>query len=93
MPSQADNHVVAAAFAHERDAAYAVRLISSFAGDVRFTLRRVLGERGDVEMVVLEATLACQDMVARVGTVMQGTHGVLVPPEVIKPASRRSVAS
>jgi hypothetical protein len=76
------SRVVSGAFAVERDASYAMRLISSIADhDIRYTLRRVIGERGDVQMVVKE----------RVETAMQGAHGVIVPPEVIAASAARAV--
>jgi hypothetical protein len=48
---------VAAAFATEGDASYAVRLMSTASvAEISYTLRRVIGEDGDVQMFVLEAT-------------------------------------
>lgn len=73
---------VTAAFARERDAGYAVGLIASATDiDVRFTRRNVLNERGEVEMVVLEATLADPTQSGRVATCMVGAHGVRIQPE------------
>jgi hypothetical protein len=74
---------VAAAFAQERDASYAMRLIASIASlEIRLTLRRVLGERGDVQMVVLEASVPDGAIGERVETAMLGAHGVLISPAV-----------
>ena len=75
---------VAAAFAGERDAAYAVRLFASASGaEVRYTLRHVIGEDGSVQMVVLEATCHDQTLVSRLETAMEGAHGMLVPVEAV----------
>lgn len=84
MRSPAGNRTIAAAFASERDASYAMRLIASIADhDIRYTLRRVLGERGDVQMVVLEATAPETDLAERLETAMLGAHGILIPPEAL----------
>jgi hypothetical protein len=86
------SRIVSGAFAVERDASYAMRLISSIADhDIRYTLRRVIGERGDVQMVVLEATVPNEALKERVETAMQGAHGVIVPPEVIAASAARAV--
>ncbi len=83
MPSPACSRTVAAAFAQERDAGYAMRLIASIADrDIRYTLRRVIGERGEVQVVVLEATAPNAALGERLETAMLGAHGVLVPPDV-----------
>jgi hypothetical protein len=76
---------VAAAFATERDAGYAVRLLATAASDaeIRYTLRRVVGEDGDVQMFVLEATFKSPALVERVQTAMEGAHGIVVPTEVL----------
>lgn len=77
-------HSVAAAFAQERDASYAVRLMSSVSdADIRYALRRVLSESGEVQMVVLEATFADPSLASRIETAMEGAHGMLVPAEVL----------
>jgi hypothetical protein len=80
------SHSVAAAFAQERDASYAVRLMSTASGDIRFTLRRVLGEDGDIQMVVLEASFSDPALVSRVETAMEGAHGMLIPAEALAAA-------
>ena len=73
---------VAAAFARERDAGYAIGLISSSPEiKVRFTQREVIGERGDVQMVILEVTLADPTQASRVETCLVGAHGVRIQPE------------
>ena len=78
---------VAAAFADEREASYAVRLIGASPEiRARFTLRRVISERGDVAMVVLEVGLADASQAGRVETCLTGAHGVVVPTEVIAQA-------
>ena len=60
-----------------------MRLIASIASlDIRLTLRRVLGERGDVQMVVLEASVPDSGIGERVETAMLGAHGVLISPRV-----------
>jgi hypothetical protein len=75
---------VAAAFATERDASYAVRLMTTASdADIRYTLRRVIGEDGEVQMFVLEATFRSPALVERVETAMEGAHGIVVPSEVL----------
>lgn len=73
---------VIAAFAQERDAGYAVALIAS-APDIqaRFTRRAILNERGEVQMVILEATLADPSQSGRVASCMVGAHGVRIRPD------------
>jgi len=78
---------IAAAFAQERDASYAVRLMSSVSdADIRYTLRRVIGEDGEVQMVVLEATFRDPSLASRIETAMEGAHGMIVPTEVLAAA-------
>lgn len=83
---RAASHSVAAAFAQERDASYAVRLMATTSTDIRFTLRRVIGENGDVQMYVLEASFADPALVSRVETAMEGAHGMLIPVEALAAA-------
>jgi hypothetical protein len=79
---------VAAAFADEREAAYAVRLIGASPEiRARFTLRNVLDERGGVAMVVLEAALADPGQADRVETCMMGAHGIVIPSDVVAQAA------
>jgi hypothetical protein len=80
------SHSIAAAFAQERDASYAVRLMSTTSTDIRFTLRRVIGEDGDVQMVVLEASFPDPALATRVETAMEGAHGMLIPAEALAAA-------
>ena len=54
------SYAVAAAFAQERDASYAVRLMTTTSTEIRYTLRRVVGEDGDIQMVVLEGRSTIQ---------------------------------
>ena len=73
---------VTAAFAQERDAGYAVALIASAADiDVRFVRRAVLSERGEVQMIILEATLTDPSHSDRVASCMTGAHGVRIQPK------------
>ena len=82
---------VAAAFPDERAASYAVKLImSSPEIDARFTLRRVLSERDEVQMVILEASLTNAAQADRVETCMAGAHGSIIPAEVVAQAARAS---
>jgi hypothetical protein len=82
---------IAAAFPDERAAGYAVKLITSSPEiDVRFTLRRVLGERDEVQMVVLEASLTDPGQADRVETCMDGAHGSIIPAEIVAQAARAS---
>jgi hypothetical protein len=79
--SRPSRPTVAAAFAQERDAHYAVQVITSAIEDrVDYTLRHVMGEDGLVQLVILEATFDDPSLEARIVTVMAGTHGVIVPP-------------
>lgn len=80
VPHRAGSNTVAAAFAQERDAGYAMRLIASTVDDpVSFTIRQVVGESGEVQMVVLEASCAQPSIAERLLTVMRGAHGIQVP--------------
>ena len=79
-------HAVAAAFDQERDASYAVRLMATTSSEIRYTLRRVIGEDGDVQMVVLEASFNDQALVSRVETAMEGAHGMVIPVEALAAA-------
>jgi hypothetical protein len=73
---------VTAAFAQGRDAGYAIGLIASSPDiKVRVTRREVIGERGEVQLVVLEATLADPSQAGRVASCMVGAHGVRIQPE------------
>jgi hypothetical protein len=75
-------HKVSAAFAQPRDASSAIGLLGSSPEiKVRLTRRDVIGERGDVQMVILEATLADPSQASRVETCMVGAHGVRIQPE------------
>ena len=76
---------VAAAFPDER-AAWRGAVVGRI--DVRFTLRRVLGERdSQFQMVVLEASLTDPGQADRVETCMAGAHGSIVPAEIVAQAS------
>ena len=75
---------IAAAFATERDASYAVRLMSTASdAEIRYTLRRVVGEDGEIQMFVLEATFRSPALAERVETAMEGAHGIVIPSEVL----------
>lgn len=80
------SYSIAAAFAQERDASYAVRLMSTASSEIRFTLRRVVGEDGDVQMYVLEASYSDPDLTSRVETAMEGAHGMVIPVEALAAA-------
>ena len=82
QPSQS----IAAAFAQERDASYAVRLVATTSDKIRFTLRRVVGEDGDVQMYVLEASFSDPALASRIETAMEGAHGMLIPVEALAAA-------
>jgi hypothetical protein len=83
MASRAGPHRVAAAFAHERDARYAVRLASdAMPAAVEFVLRPIVGESGYVQMLVLEASFAEPSLRDRLLTVMRGAHGVPVATDL-----------
>ncbi len=73
---------VTAAFAQERDAGFAVALIAS-ASDIeaRFVRRSVLSERGEIQMVILEASFADPEQSDRVASCMTGAHGVRMRPQ------------
>lgn len=73
-----------AAFAQERDAAIAIRMIASAVeAAVTCTVRPIFGERGDVQMVVLEATFDDPGLLPRLETIARGAHGVPLRPEPI----------
>ena len=80
------SYAVAAAFAQERDASYAVRLMTTTSTEIRYTLRRVVGEDGDIQMVVLEATFDDADLGSRIETAMEGAHGMVIPAEALAAA-------
>ncbi|HET7494190.1 MAG TPA: hypothetical protein VFJ80_02005 [Candidatus Limnocylindrales bacterium] len=80
---------VSAAFSDEREAGYAVRLMTASPEiKARYSLRPVLSERGDVAMVVLEVSLADASQIARVETCMEGAHGTVIPSQVLSRAAR-----
>ena len=55
---------VAAAFATERDASYAVRLMSTASdAEIRYTLRRVVGEDGRFALTPVNGRVASARMV------------------------------
>ena len=85
---------VSAAFAKDADASYAVSLIVLSIGTdgARFARREVVDERGDAQMVILEATLTDVGDANRVETCMVGAYGVRIPSEARTPA-RSSWAS
>lgn len=80
------SYAVAAAFAQERDASYAVRLMTTTSTEIRYTLRRVVGEDGDIQMVVLEATYDDPGLGSRIETAMEGAHGMVIPAEALAAA-------
>lgn len=86
IPRRRPRHAVAAAFAQERDASYAVRLMATTSAEISFTLRRVIGEDGSVQMYVLEAAFSDPALVGRVETAMEGAHGLLIPVEALAAA-------
>lgn len=70
---------VAAAFATQRDAEYAVKLAAGIQPQLTFELKPVRNEKGETQMVVLEATCPDPEVCARVVTLMRGAHGIQVP--------------
>jgi hypothetical protein len=77
MPSRPGPLRLAAAFAQERDARYAVRLAAdAMPAAVEFALRPVVDDSGYVQMLVLEASFAEPSLRDRLLTVMRGAHGV-----------------
>jgi hypothetical protein len=82
-PMKGPRMSIASAFT-ERDASYAVRLMSTSSdAEIRYTLRRVVGEDGEIQMFVLEATFRSPALAERVETAMEGAHGIVVPSEVL----------
>jgi len=80
---------VVAAFAGQRDAGYAMQLIASMGeAGLRPRSHEVIGERGDVQMIVIEVEPASDSLAERVETLMTGAHGVLMAP----PAEARQLA-
>lgn len=93
MHHQAGNNTVAAAFAQRRDADYAIGLIASAVDDpVSFTIRQIVGERGEVQMVVLEASCSQPSIAERLLTLMRGAHGVQIPVETLVAVPRLQTA-
>lgn len=76
-------YAVAGAFAQDRDASYAVRLMSTTSSEIRYTLRRVVGEDGELQMVVLEASFSDPALASRIETAMEGAHGMVIPAEAL----------
>jgi len=54
--------------------------------EIRYTLRRVVGEDGDIQMIVLEATFDDADLGSRIETAMEGAHGMVIPAEALAAA-------
>lgn len=74
---------VTAAFADERDAGYAIGLIAQSPEiEARYNRRSVIGERGEVQLVILEVTLVDPRQAERVETCLEGAHGVRMAPSV-----------
>ena len=72
---------VIAAFAGQRDAGYAMQLIESMGeAGLRPRSREVIGERGDVQMIVIEIEPTSDYLAQRVETLRTGAHGVLMAP-------------
>lgn len=87
MPHRTGFHRVAAAFAQERDAHYAVRLCAgALAHAVEYKLRPVIGESGYVQLVVLEASFEDPSLAERVLNLMRGAHGVPIPIDPVETA-------
>lgn len=76
-------YAVEGAFAQDRDASYAVRLMSTTSSEIRYTLRRVVGEDGELQMVVLEASFSDPALASRIETAMEGAHGMVIPAEAL----------
>lgn len=82
MSSRSGPLRIAAAFAQERDARYAVRLAAdAMPAAVEFALRPVTDESGYLQMLVLEATFSEPSLRDRLLTVMRGAHGVPISVE------------
>ena len=79
-------YAVAGAFAQDRDASYAVRLMTTTSSEIRYTLRRVGGEDGELQMVVLEASFSDPALASRIETAMEGAHGMVIPAEALAAA-------
>ena len=79
-------YAVAGAFAQDRDASYAVRLMTTTSSEIRYTLRRVVGEDGELQMVVLEASFSDPALASRIETAMEGAHGMVIPAEALAAA-------
>ena len=69
---------ISAAFATARDADTAIRMISTSAAIdiVGYHQRPVIGEQGDIQMVMLDVDLRRPDQASRVETCILGAHGV-----------------
>lgn len=76
----APTRVVAGAFAYERDAIAAAGLISNAGIWARYLLRPRTNESGEIDLVILEATLGRAADRARVETLVEGAHGAVIDP-------------
>ena len=76
--SQAGDRVVAGAFAYERDAVTAAHLIEHAGITARCLVRPRISESGEVDLVMLQATLDRLADRARVETLVAGAHGAVV---------------
>ena len=72
---------IAAAFARERDARAALRLAGGLGEPVDYSIRHVLDEHGEVDLVILEAECDEQPTCDKVGTIFAGAHGIAIQSE------------
>jgi hypothetical protein len=73
---------ISAAFADERNVRYAMGLIAQSPEiKARFSRRSVIGERGEVQLVILEVTINDPRQAGRVETCLEGAHGVRIAPQ------------
>lgn len=81
----APDRLVAGAFAYERDAATAAQLIGDAGIVGRYVISPRFGERGNVDLVVLEVQLARAIDRARVEMLITGVHGVVIDIDTDSP--------
>lgn len=86
MHNPEDRRTITAAFAGERDADYALSLIAT-SGDITVAYTREVSydDRGDVAIVVVAATVACEVQASRAETLIAGAHGVRIPSGATPP--------
>jgi hypothetical protein len=74
---------IAAAFARVRDAGTALRLAAGLSERVDYTVREIRTERGEVDLVIVEAECDEGPTCDKVETIFAGSHGVPISTEAL----------